>query len=189
MPSIERYTDTSISRTYSHQDLMNDPDLLLFIKGFLATRFNSKEYYDTWMPNHEDNMVLFFSDENTRKVSLIFQYKFINGVYYIYALASPPAPHRIPGFARKSMINWLSLRKNSHIVLGIKADDPDIKRLATFYTGLGFTNPSITDVVGPYVYDFLQIRLIRYPHTPVSLPKNESIISSILILADRASRQ
>lgn len=186
MPSTERYNDGSISRTYTYNELINSPDLLMFLKRFLAIRFNSQEYYDTWLPDQDDHMILFFVDDYTLSVSFVFQYKFINGIYYLYAIASPPEPHRIPGFARRSMINWISNRRKNHMILGIKASDPSIERLATFYTGMGFTNPSITNTVGPYTYHFNQIQLIRYPHSPVSIPKNESIIQSIIILSKRA---
>ena len=183
MPRIELYNDGSVSKTYTYDELMKNPELLKFLKEFLAMRFNALDYLNTWNPDPDDNMILFFTDRESPILRFVFQFKFINGIYYLYSVASPPAPYRIPGFARKSMINWLHTRRDRYVIIGMKIDDKDIVRISTFYTGLGFTNPQLTNIVGPYHYEEPQIMLNRIPGTPISIPKNESLIKSISYLA------
>ena len=188
MPRIEIYQDGSISKTYNYDELTKNKELLNFLKEFLATRFNSLDYLNTWDPDPDDHMILFFTDNDSPILRFVFQFKYINGIYYLYSVASPPAPYRIKGFARKSMINWLNTRRDRYVVLGLKIDDPDLERISTFYTGMGFTNPQLTRIVGPYHYEDVQIQLNRIPKTPLSMPKNESLIQAIVLLSKRTIR-
>ena len=182
MPVLNVYPDGSVSRTYGYSELMN-PELLGFIKRFLSTRFAGGSIY-SWIPTSEDHMVLFFKDSTCMEVSFMFQFKLIENVFYLYSIASAPGQYRIPGFARKCLINWISSRQSHYMSLGISIDSSlqELERLSTLYSGLGFNNPSPSNSVGPYYYSTPQIKLTRTPDTPVDSPKNTSSIQNIMNL-------
>jgi hypothetical protein len=181
MPILNVYKDGSVSRTYDYEEIIQT-HMIRFIKSFLMSRFENKASIDQWTPTPDDHMVMFFNDLSSNLVLFMFHFKKIDNIFYLFSIASAPSPHRVPGFARRSLINWIEPRKSHYMALGlnIRAPLPEIHRLATLYSGLGFQHPAPSSTMGPYYYSTPQVRLIRIPDTPVDTPKNPQIIKGIM---------